>query len=139
MSPKLRRVLLIAACVALGMMLRDPVKYVLWPSDALYKEAGWLSLSEDRSSRIDLLFSFGADPNKLSKERGYAPIHNAAHWGNVLVVRQLAANGANLNLVSAEGDTPLEVACVHAEVAVPVLIELGAKNNFGENKCRLGN
>lgn len=102
MSPKLRNVLFIAAGFALGMILRDPVKYIFWPSDALYKEAGWLSFREDRSSRIDLLFRFGADPNKLNKERGYAPIHTAAHWGNILVLRQLAANGAKLNLVSAE-------------------------------------
>jgi ankyrin repeat protein len=136
---KRTQLLWVAVGTVVGLLLRDPVVYLLWPNDSLDKEAGWLSFSADRSSRISWLLKLGADPNKLNQSRGYAPIHSAAHWGNIAVLRQLVAGGANVNLATAAGDTPLDLACPYSREAVPVLIELGAKSSSGKSECTLAN
>jgi ankyrin repeat protein len=134
-QPKRTQVLWIAFGLATWLLLRDPVAYLLWPHDSLDKEAGWLSASADRSSRISWLLKLGADPNKLNQSRGYAPIHSAAHWGNTAVLRQSVAGGANVNLATAAGESPLDLACVIGGDAVPVLIELGAKSSSDKSEC----
>jgi ankyrin repeat protein len=131
------KLLRLALIIAVPLLLRDPISYLIWPDDSLNREAGWLSYREDRSSRISVLLWLGADPNKLNESRGYAPIHSAAHWGNAKAVRQLIANGANPNLKSRSGDTPLDLACAfgHQE-AVPILVAMGGKTSLGETKCK---
>ena len=132
-----RKVLLVMIGVTIGLLLRDPVRYLTSPDDSLIREAGWLSHDQDRSWRIDLLFSLGADPNKPNEEHsGYTALHSAVLWGNVSVVRQLVAHGANPNLTTTYGFTALDIACgIGQAETVSALVELGAKTSREAIQC----
>ena len=44
-----------------------------------------------------LLLERGADPNAAKTEDGFTPLHVAAEWGRIGVVRVLLAHGADVN------------------------------------------
>jgi hypothetical protein len=55
-------------------------------------------------------------------------LHNAAGGGNVVNIRRLVAEGADVNLPGDDGARPLHKAAFHGHVdAVQVLVEVGAE------------
>ncbi|ORY04496.1 ankyrin [Basidiobolus meristosporus CBS 931.73] len=80
----------------------------------------------------------GHEVNKLDKY-GYAPLHYAAHQGNLAICKLLVSQGAEVNAQTPElGSTPLHRAVVqgHLEVA-KLLISKGAYCivNTGPERC----
>ena len=116
------------AVVIVVFLLRDPALYLVFPDRALYLESGWKSYNSNRSRRISFLLWFGADPNKIDNERGYGPLHTAAHWGNTNVLRQLLTSGANPNLNVLKTElTAMNLACKYAsQESIDVLLKFGA-------------
>jgi ankyrin repeat protein len=54
------------------------------------------------------------------------PLHNAAADGDVVNIRRLVAEGADVNVLGHQGGRPLHVAAVNGHVdAVRVLVEVG--------------
>lgn len=75
------------------------------------------------------LVSNGADVNAPDKQ-GWVPLHYAAKWGDVSIIKLLLSKGANLN-ISANGSTPLVVATnLGKEYAANELILAGAMVNI---------
>ena len=60
-------------------------------------------------------------PPHPRQAHGTSPLHAAAHWGDVEVVRSLLARGADVDAVDEQGQTPLHVALHHEEVAGELL------------------
>ena len=127
-NKKIRPFIISLAVVIVVFLLRDPVLYLVSPDRALYLESGWKSYSSNRSKRIEFLLWYGADPNKIDDERGYGPLHTAAHWGNTDVLRQLLTSGANPNLNVLKTElTAINLACKYAsQESIDVLVEFGA-------------
>ncbi len=70
---------------------------------------------------------WGTDVN-LRDVNGDFPLHVAARTGSVAIARELARNGARLDVLDAAGKTPLEVALGSGKTQVAkMLIELGAQ------------
>lgn len=64
----------------------------------------------------------------------YRGLHAAAHHGNILVIRKLAAGGAGMELRDNAGRTPLHVAAYASQTgAVRALAQAGADLNALEN------
>jgi uncharacterized protein len=97
---------------------------------ALHNVAG-----EDQLDMINLLLDKGADPN-AQNDVGIAPLHLAAYPE---VAELLVRRGADINLRSHDGSTPLIVHAAEAEAfdVMEKLIRLGAdvtaKNKWGES------
>jgi hypothetical protein len=69
----------------------------------------------------------GVDPNEVGRVSGAAALHHAALTGQEEAIRILVAHGADLNLRTRVGLTPLHTAIYAKEPgAASVLIELGA-------------
>ncbi|ODQ48424.1 hypothetical protein PICMEDRAFT_70061 [Pichia membranifaciens NRRL Y-2026] len=96
----------------------------------------WVAAADNKISLVKCLIESGkflpdsADPN------GFTPIHAAASYGNIDLLRYLLQNGGNPNVQDSDGDTPLH----HTEsldVAKVLVQEFNAnyrlKNNDGLN------
>ncbi|WBA80866.1 ankyrin repeat domain-containing protein [Endozoicomonas sp. GU-1] len=64
-----------------------------------------------RDDIVDMLFAYGANPNRASKE-GDTPLHVAIEKSNATGVDKLLAHGANPNIRNQSGQTALEAALV---------------------------
>lgn len=117
--------------VLLGVFVLGPLThYLTSPDKALFTESGWRSYSDDRSTRIDFLLWYGADPNAFV-DRSYTSFHTAVHWGSVSALKQLLDAGADVNKPTADGSSlPLDIACVFSSgksEVVDLLVEHGAR------------
>ncbi len=56
---------------------------------------------------VSLLVSAGADVNRISADRGYSPLMDAAQKGDTVIVTLLLNNGADPDLSSKDGQTAL--------------------------------
>ncbi|MFN0101467.1 MAG: ankyrin repeat domain-containing protein [Bryobacteraceae bacterium] len=59
---------------------------------------------------------------------GSTPLHHAAAFGNLAIMKSLLANGAAVNAVNRRGSTPLHWA-IHDEAKVRFLLDAGADKN----------
>jgi len=77
-----------------------------------------------------VLLPYKPDVDARSKD-GETPLHLAAYWGKVELVRWLVANGADVNAPDGQGRTPLARAQrgPHGPPAVAVLKKLGASDS----------
>ena len=55
-------------------------------------------------------------------ERGFTPLHGAASYGHVAVVRVLLAQGADTNVKARDGQTPLDAASREGHQAIVALL-----------------
>ena len=75
---------------------------------------------------VSLLLEKGADPNAANKGK-LTPLHNAAHHGRSQVVRKLITYHANVNILDAQGWTPLAWGIASDDLkTVEVLLANGA-------------
>jgi len=71
------------------------------------------------------------NPN-LQDKQGQSALHYAVRGGNLLIVKLLLKNGANINLQDYEGTTPLYLATQGNFVAIAnLLLQNGADRNLG--------
>lgn len=66
---------------------------------------------------------------KSGAEGGWSPLHLAAHYGQVEIVRLLLASGAPVNVIASNkiGNTPLMAAIVGGNIEIMrIMIEAGA-------------
>ena len=104
--------LMVVAVASLSVWVVRPwYSYVVSPDRSLYDEAGWLSFSRERSSRIGFLLWYGADPNAYV-QRGETALHAAVSWGALVSVQQLLDAGADVNKPTADDSRlALDIAC----------------------------
>ncbi|KAF0992457.1 hypothetical protein HZS_6062 [Henneguya salminicola] len=80
--------------------------------------------------------SIGADPNSRDIE-GWTPLHAAVKWGNEDICRELIANGADLECLNNNNETPIKLADNHMK---SVLEELAVKYRvFLVNSFKINN
>lgn len=83
-----------------------------------------------RGQYVDLakmLISAGAEIDRLSGDRHYSPLMDAAQKGDLAMVELLLENGANPNLTSKDGQTALIVCAGRGDYAMAaVLVRYGA-------------
>lgn len=84
---------------------------------------------------LKFLIDGGADVN-LAGTGGMTPLHEAAYGdgGNATAVRMLLQHGAKVDVLNAEGDSPLHLACQRGEYyCVKLLLEAGANLNLTDS------
>jgi cytochrome c len=74
-----------------------------------------------------LLIAKGADVS-ATDSRGFTPLHRAAEYGHLEVVKVLIGGGADVNAASEDNDTPLHMAASNDEYEImTLLVENGAR------------
>ncbi|KAH9465327.1 hypothetical protein Pst134EA_013217 [Puccinia striiformis f. sp. tritici] len=66
----------------------------------------WVAASDGDLERVKELIEAGLSPS-VADENSYTPIHAAASWGRLEVLRYLKSVGGDMNTTDDEGDTPL--------------------------------
>ncbi len=81
----------------------------------------------DNMEQLQWLLSHGADINIISKDRGYTPVMDAVWRKNLKMVDILIKKGANLNVMSSDGQSILVLAVGNGNsLIVKLLLENGA-------------
>ena len=76
------------------------------------------ALRERHSAKIILLLiELGADVNVSEKITGATPLHLANEYPKIRVAEVLIANGANVNPLNKEGETPLDIRIEHQDMS----------------------
>lgn len=89
-----------------------------------------------RQAMIEWLVSRGAEINAISKDRGYSPVMDAVWKSSLDTVELLIRLGADLNIVSNDGQTALIIATGASNPRIcELLVKNGADPNF---KDRMG-
>ena len=89
-----------------------------------------------RKAMIEWLVERGAEINAISKDRGYSPVMDAVWKSSLDIVDLLIKLGADLNIVSNDGQTALIVATGASNPRIcELLVKNGANPNF---KDRMG-
>jgi uncharacterized protein len=76
-----------------------------------------------RTEAVKLLIDYGIDIDKQGPKNGYTALHDAIWQNNVDTAGVLIAAGANLNLVSHSGETPLQFARSNNRREIVAIIE----------------
>ena len=81
----------------------------------------------DHMDQIEWLLSLGADINAISGDRGYSPVMDAVWRKNFKITEYLIKKGADLGIVSTDGQPILVLAVGNGnEKIVKLLLESGA-------------
>ncbi len=71
--------------------------------------------------------AWGTNPNVRTFRYRTAPLHEAAAYGRIRIVKLLLENGAYVNIRNEGGETPLHYAACHGHIkAMEILLENGA-------------
>ncbi|KAK9234702.1 ankyrin repeat-containing protein [Lipomyces kononenkoae] len=94
----------------------------------------WIAASDNNLPVIQALFATKAHTPNDRDQHGYTPMHAAASYSHIELLRYLVSEGGDVNITDDDGETPLFV--VETKEAAKVLIEeLGAdwkhKNSQG--------
>ncbi|ORY79326.1 ankyrin repeat-containing domain protein [Leucosporidium creatinivorum] len=82
----------------------------------------WTAASEGNFARVVELVEGGLSPS-VQDENTYTPLHAAASWGHVDILRYLVSKGGDINTLDGDGESPLFV--VESAEMARVVIELG--------------
>jgi ankyrin repeat protein len=95
------------------------------------RTALYVAAIEGRSNIVSYLLDQGADPNKgASWKSNQRPLHVAAEYGHVNVIRDLLRHGAKIDERTTMGETVLQYAAWYGRsAAVKLLLEQGANPN----------
>lgn len=93
----------------------------------------WVAASDGDLGRVKELIEAGIPPT-IADENSYTPLHAAASWGRLEVLKYLHSQGGDMNITDDEGDTPLF--SVEDVQTAKLVIELGGdpkhQNNEGQ-------
>ncbi|KAJ1796759.1 hypothetical protein LPJ59_003548 [Coemansia sp. RSA 2399] len=88
----------------------------------------WIAASDGDLDRVKEIVKGDKQQVNAKDENGYTPLHAAASWKHIDLLKYLIANGGNVNIVDADGDTPLHI-CEDVECA-QILLDNGADPNI---------
>ncbi|CAH7685699.1 ankyrin repeat-containing domain protein [Phakopsora pachyrhizi] len=86
----------------------------------------WVAASDGEIDRVKELIESGVEPT-TADENSYTPLHAAASWGHIEILRYLCSVGGDINITDSDGDTPLF--SVEDLETARVIIELGGDPN----------
>ena len=100
------RILLEAGAAAEARGKSWPI--IAYAAECLYKSYCW-------DEMMDLFLEYDADINAQGGRQGYTALHETAFmsWKGIHAVEYLVSKGANLNILSEKGDTPLDLVEQH--------------------------
>ncbi len=82
---------------------------------------------------VGILLEAGADVNRLSGDRGYSPLMDAAQKGDLAIVEILLSHGADPNIRSRDGQTALILSAGRGDVPMcRALVKRGADPNVSD-------
>lgn len=83
---------------------------------------------------VEKALKAGTNPN-IKNEHGLTPLHVAAKYGNIYIVRSIIANGGPVDITNNTGDTPLMLAAFEGKTkTVGEIVQSNAKINLQNNK-----
>ncbi|EGW32946.1 ankyrin-repeat protein [Spathaspora passalidarum NRRL Y-27907] len=71
----------------------------------------WVAAADNQRQIVEQYISTGVNTANDKDPNGYTPMHAAAAYGHINLIKYLVENGGNVNIQDNEGDTPLH----HAE------------------------
>lgn len=84
--------------------------------------------AESKGFRVaELLIENGANVNAKNNDWYYTPLHEAASSSNLWVAELLIANGADVNAITADNNSPLDVA--EGDAMQELLLRQGSINH----------
>ncbi|ORX68591.1 ankyrin, partial [Linderina pennispora] len=93
----------------------------------------WIAVSDDDIERVKQLVEADKTQVNAQDPNGYSPLHAAASWKRLELLKYLLENGGNVNIADADGDTPLHIC--EDKACAELLLEHGAdpecKNSEG--------
>lgn len=81
----------------------------------------WIAASDNNLELVKEYISSGKHTPNDKDPNGYTPIHAAASYGHLALLDYLVSQGGDINIVDAEGDTPLHV--VEDATVAKVIVE----------------
>ncbi|KAJ1663820.1 hypothetical protein IW140_004588 [Coemansia sp. RSA 1813] len=84
----------------------------------------WVAASDGNLARVKEIVESDKQQVNAKDENGYTPLHAASSWKHTDLLKYLIANGGDVNIVDADGDTPLHI-CEDVECA-QILLDNGA-------------
>ena len=77
------------------------------------------AIHTDRIDILQLVLSWGVDPNTQSGERRWTALHEAVWWNNELTVRELLRSGADPCIADSTKQIPLDIA-INLKISAPI-------------------
>lgn len=67
----------------------------------------WVAAADDQRAVVEQHISSGSFTPNSKDPNGYTPMHAAASYGHIDLLKYLVSKGGDINITDAEGDTPL--------------------------------